>query len=87
MAEQKKIRAQKLEETILDQVAGGFIQTIPGASFGEIIRCPQCGNDDQGQFFCDGDILANVGKDLYTCANCGKMFAVAMGFGTTDIIN
>ncbi|MCR5627783.1 MAG: hypothetical protein K6F99_10725 [Lachnospiraceae bacterium] len=77
----------KLTKEQMEQILGGFQQTIEGASYGEEIVCPGCGNSDASKFYCDGDILAEVDKDLYECAVCGKKFAVASGYGVTDILN
>ena len=83
----KESKGKKLTEDQIEQVSGGFKQTIPGSwSYGEIIVCPKCQNKDWDQFYCDGDILAEVNKDLYTCAICGQQFAAATGYGITDIL-
>jgi len=86
MSEEKKIVEKKLTLDQLEKVGGGFKQTIKGFSYGCIIKCPSCGNANQGEFYCDGDILASVQKDLYTCAICGQQFAAASGYGITDIL-
>ena len=83
----KESKGKKLTEDQIEQVSGGFKQTIPGSwSYGEIIVCPKCQNDKWNEFYCDGDILADVNKDLYTCAICGQQFAAATGYGITDIL-
>ncbi len=82
-----KIRGKKLSEDQIENVTGGFKQTIKGAwSYGEIIKCPSCGNANWNEFYCDADELAAVQKDLYTCAICGQQFAAATGYGITDIL-
>lgn len=82
-----KIKGKKLTEDQIEEVSGGFKQTIEDSwSYGEKIVCPNCQNDKWDQFYCDGDELAAVRKDLYTCAVCGQMFAAATGYGITDII-
>ncbi len=83
--EVKKFKGKKLSENQVEEVSGGFRQTIPGFSYGETIVCPRCGNYKWDEFYCDGDELAVVQKDLYTCANCGQEFAVASGYGITDV--
>ncbi|MCR5747790.1 MAG: hypothetical protein K6G03_08785 [Lachnospiraceae bacterium] len=86
MSETKKIiKGTKLTPDQIEEVDGGFKQTIPGYSYGETIRCPRCGNAKWNEFYCDGDELDAVQKDLYTCAICGQEFAVASGYGITDI--
>ena len=85
MPSSDKFKDKKLTQEQLDNVGGGFKQTIPGFSCGCIIKCPSCGNANQGEFYSDGDILAEVQKDLYTCAICGQQFAAATGYGITDI--
>ena len=83
----KESKGKKLTEDQIEQVSGGFKQTIPGSwSYNETIVCPNCQNKDWSQFYCDCDILAEVNKDLYTCAICGQKFAAASGYGITDII-
>ncbi len=84
-AEKKVNGPEDINDESLKKVSGGFQQTIPGFSYGEIIQCPSCGNANSGEFYCDGDELAAVQKDLYTCAICGQQFAVASGFGITDV--
>ena len=92
MAEVKKMQVRKLTDEEIEKVSGGSVvgigyqQTIPGFSYGCMIYCPKCGNEDSNEFYCDGDILAAVQKDLYTCAKCGQQFCAATGYGITDII-
>ncbi|MCR5774965.1 MAG: hypothetical protein K6G42_07765 [Lachnospiraceae bacterium] len=83
---EKKFKGFKLQEDKIEEVSGGFKQTLEGFSYGVIIKCPRCGNDKWSEFYCDGDELASVSKDLYTCAVCGQMFAAATGYGITDIL-
>ena len=85
MPSSDKFKNKKLTPEQLEKVRGGFKQTIPGFSQGCIIKCPSCGNANMGEFYCDGDILAPVLKDVYTCAICGQQFAAATGYGITDI--
>ena len=86
MADVKRYEARKLTDEEIGKVGGGYKQTIPGFSYGCIIQCPRCGNADSSEFYCDGDQLAAVQKDLYTCAICGQSFAAASGYGITDIL-
>lgn len=85
MAESQKDKVRKLTQEELDSVGGGFKQSMEGFSYGCIIKCPSCGNGDWDQFYCDGDALAAVQKDLYQCAICGQRFAAATGYGITDV--
>lgn len=79
------IRGKKLTEDQLLQVSGGFQQNMPQAfSYGEVIRCPRCGNENGDEFYCEIDM--DLGKDLYTCAVCGQSFMAAAGYGITDIL-
>ena len=83
----KGSKGRKLTEDQIEKVNGGFKQTIESAwSYNEVIECPNCHNQAWDQFYCDGDTLAEVQKDLYTCAVCGQQFAAATGYGITDII-
>ena len=86
MADVKRYEPKKLTDEEIDKIGGGFKQTIPGFSYGCIIRCPRCGNSKWDEFTCDGDQLADCEKDLYTCLLCGQSFAAASGYGITDII-
>ncbi|MBQ8665794.1 MAG: hypothetical protein IJ526_02910 [Lachnospiraceae bacterium] len=87
MIDIKNFNGKKLSEDQLEQVDGGFVQTIPGYSYGCVIKCPTCGNAEWNKFTCDGDILAEIHKDLYRCGVCGQLFAAASGYGITDIIS
>ncbi len=87
MPSSDKFKDKKLTQEQIDSIGGGFKQEIPGTfSYGCIIKCPKCGNTNQAEFYGDSDILAEVQKDLYTCAICGQQFAAATGYGITDII-
>ncbi|MBQ7615980.1 MAG: hypothetical protein IJU77_13115 [Butyrivibrio sp.] len=85
--DENKVNSQpeSLKDDDVESTAGGYKQTIKGWSYGEIIKCPSCGNANSNSFYCDGDELASLQKDLYTCAICGQEFAVASGYGITDI--
>ncbi len=86
MESNKKFKGKKLVEDQIEQVSGGFKQTIEGTwSYGETIVCPKCRNAAWNEFYCDSDELSAVQKDLYTCAICGQEFAAASGYGITDI--
>jgi DNA-directed RNA polymerase subunit RPC12/RpoP len=83
----KDSKGKKLTEDQIEEMSGGFKQLIPGSwSYGEIIVCPKCKNKAWDQFYCDADILAEVNKDLYTCAICGQQFTAASGYGITDVL-
>ena len=85
MGEKMGHKGKPLADDQLKAVNGGFKQTTEGSwSYGEVIICPRCGNEICDTFFCDGDSLADVQKDLYTCGVCGQQFAAATGYGITD---
>ncbi|MCR4891165.1 MAG: hypothetical protein K5989_03135 [Lachnospiraceae bacterium] len=75
MEEKKGFSGEKISDEQAEKVSGGFLQTIPGFSCGQLIICPSCGNGNVGHFTCEE--LSDLGVDLYTCLDCNQQFTVA----------
>ncbi len=81
----KKLKLSKLNLNQLDNVSGGFKNTIAESySYGETIKCPNCGNANWEEFTGESD--PELQKDQFTCLKCGQVIYAAAGYGITDVL-